>query len=98
MTVGNRLVDEQRFRRAAYADPPHLGVDNDRLGHVEISGAIDIDVTNAFEVGKHWHPRLPLNALDQALAATGHNDVDRAVEASQHLANCVAVAGRHGLD
>ena len=45
---------------------------------------------DAFEVGEHRNARLPLHAVDQALAAARNDDVERAVEARQHLAHNLA--------
>ena len=48
--------------------------------HVEIGVAIDVGVADAFEMREHRHARLRLHALDEALAAARHDDVDAAVE------------------
>ena len=59
--------------------------------HVEVGVAIDVDVAHAFEMREHRHARLLLHALDEALAAARHDDVDAAVEAGQHVADGGAV-------
>ena len=81
MRLGEGPVDQQRLGRAADAGAAHLGVDDDRRGHVEVGGRVDIDVADAFEMGEDRHPRLGLHARDEALAAARHDDVDGAVEA-----------------
>ena len=96
--VRGRPVDQQRLGRAADAGAPHLGVDDDLLRHLEIGGAVDVDVAHAFEMREHRHARLRLHARDQALAAARHDHVDVAVEAGEHLADRRAVARRHQLD
>ena len=42
---------------------------------------------DAFEMREHRHARLALHPIDQALAAARHDDVERAAEALQHLAD-----------
>ena len=49
-------------------------------------------------MGEDGHARLRLDPRDEALAAAGHEDVERAVEAGEHGADRRAVAGRHELD
>ena len=91
-------IDQQRLGRAADAGAAHLGVEHDRLRHLEIGGAIDIDMADAFEMREHRHARFVLHARDKALAAARHDHVDAAVKPAQHLADRGAVAGRHQLD
>ena len=91
-------IDQQRLGRAADAGAPHLGVEHDRLRHVERGGLVDIDVADAFEMREHRHARLRLHARDQALAAARHDHVDRAVEAGEHHPDRGAVARRHERD
>ncbi len=55
-------------------------------------------MADAFQMREDGHARLALHALDQALAAARHDDVDRAVEAGQHGAHRGTVGGRHELD
>ena len=57
-----------------------------------------IDVTDAFEMREHRHPRLLLHAGDQALAAARHDHVDGAAKPREHETNRLAVHGRHELD
>ena len=68
------------------------------MRHGEIGGAVDVGVADAFEVREHRHARFVLHAVDEALAAARHDDVDRAVEALQHEADGVAIGRRHELD
>ena len=70
-------VDQQRLGGAADAGAAHLRIDDDRDRLVEVGGAVDVDVHEAFEMGEDGHPRLALHALDQALAAARHDDVER---------------------
>ena len=93
-----RRIDEQRFRRPAHAGAAHLGVEHDAHRHVEIGVTVDVGVAEALEVREHRHARLLLHALDQALAATRHDDIDGAVEAAKHVADGGAVGCRHELD
>ena len=94
----DRAVDQQRLGRAADAGAPHLGVEHDRLRHVELGRLVHVDVANAFEMREHRHARLRLHARDQALAAARHDDVDGAVEPGEHHPDRGAVARRHQLD
>ncbi len=91
-------IDQQCLGRAAYAGAPHLGVEHDRLRHVERRGLVDIDVADAFEMREHRHARFRLHARDQILAAARHDHVDGAVEPRQHHADRGAVARRHEPD
>ena len=91
-------IDQQSFGRAADAGAAHLGVEHDRLGHVERGRLVDIDMADAFEMREHRHARFRLHAADQTLAAARHDDVDIAVEAGQHQPDRGAVARRHQLD
>ena len=94
----DRAIDQQRLGGAADAGAAHLGVEHDRLRHVERRGLVDIDVADAFEMREHRHPRFLLHARDQALAAARHDHVDGAVEAGEHHPDRGAVARRHQLD
>ncbi len=98
MRVGDRAIDEQRLRRTADTRPPHLGVDHDRLGHLEIGPGVDIDVADALQMREHRHRCFALNPSDEALAATGYDHVDRSVETTQHVSDCVTILGRHTLN
>ena len=69
-----------------------------RMRLVEIGGAIDIDMHDAFEMGEHRHARLALHALDQALAAARHDDVERAAETVEHFADRLARRERRARD
>src|SRR5215216_506032 len=71
-------IDQQGLGGAADAGAAHLGVQHDRLGHLEFGGSIDIDVVDAFEMRKHRYARFRLDARDQALAAARHDHVDTA--------------------
>ena len=80
-------MHQQRLGRAADSGAPHLGVDDDPQRLVEIGRPIDVDVHDAFEMGEHRHARLALNPLDQAFSPARHDDVERAAEALEHLAD-----------
>ncbi len=49
-------------------------------------------------MGEDRHPRLGLHPADQVLAAARHDHVDGAIEAGEHHADRVAVAGRDERD
>ena len=53
---------------------------------------------DAFEMREHRHARLALHPLDQALAAARHDDVERAAEAVEHLADRLARSERRARD
>ena len=54
-----------------------------RIAIVEIGGGVDVDVAHAVEMLDHRHLRLARDALDQALAAARHDDVDVLVVGDQ---------------
>ena len=65
-------VDQQRFRRAANAGAPHLGVQHDGARLFEIGLLMDIDVANAFEMREHRHARFaPSRAPTRPLPPRG---------------------------
>ena len=72
-------MHQQRLGRVAHAQPLALGVDGDRLGHVEIGGAVDVDVAVAGEVLDDRHLGFGRDAANQPFAAArnGHVDVLR---------------------
>jgi hypothetical protein len=90
-------IDKQGLRRAAHARPPHFGVQDNSLGHLERGRAMDENVTNALKVREYRHARFRLDASHQALSATGHNDIDVSIQTLQHQANCRPVPGRDKL-
>ena len=83
-------MDEQGLGGAANSGAPHLGVDRELQRLVGIRRPVDIDMHDALEMGEHRDPRLALHPVDQALSAAGHDDVERAVQAAQHLADRLA--------
>ena len=91
-------IHEQGLRRAAHAGPPHLGVEHDGLGHRGVCRLMHVDVTDAFEMREHRHPRLFLHAGDQALAAARHDHVDGAAKPCEHEANRLTLHRGHKLD
>jgi hypothetical protein len=84
-------VDQQRLGGAADAGAAQLGVQHDRARHVEVGGAIHVDVADALEVADHRHARLLLHARDEALAAARHDHVDVVGHAGEHVADGRAV-------
>ena len=98
MRRGDGAVDKQCFRGAADAGAAQLCVAHDGSGHVEIGGAIDIDVHDAFEMREDRHARFVLHARHEALATPRHDDVEITLQAFQQFADGGAVAHRHALD
>ena len=98
MGLRRGAIDEQRLRRAAHTGPPHLGVEHDGLRHGGIGRLMHIDVTDAFEMREHRHPRLLLHAGDEAFAAARHDHVDSAAEPGKHESHSLALHRRHELD
>ena len=94
----DRAVDQQRLGGAANPGAPHLGVENDRLGHSGLGALVDIDVAIAVEMGEHRHTRLGLHAGDEILPSARDDHVDRAREPLQHQPDRGAVAGRNELN
>jgi len=91
-------IDQQRFGRAADTSPPELCVQHDDLGHIEDGRLVDVDMAHAFEMGEHRDACLALYSRDETFAASWNDDVDLAVEALQHHAHRVAIAGRNKRD
>ena len=48
---------------------------------------VDVDMHDPLEMGEDGNPRLALHPLDEALAATRHDDVERPAKTLQHLAD-----------
>ena len=61
------------------------------FGFAEIGVAIDEHMHDAFEMREDRHPRLGLDAGDEALAAARHDHVEIAVEPAEHFADRRAV-------
>ena len=93
-----RTVDQQGFGRAADAGPPHLGVDDNLLRHVEIGRAVDIDMAQTLEMGEDRHAGFLLDARNEAFAATRNDHVDRSIEPGKKRTHGGAIGGRHELD
>ena len=55
-------------------------------------------MANAFEMAEDRHPRFGFDPADKALAASGNDDVNVAVQPTQHFANGFPVRGRNELD
>ena len=97
MLVIKGAVDQQAFGGAADSGAAGLGVHHDPARLFDIRRLVDVDVTNAFEVRKHRHPRLRLHPAHKTLAAARHDHVD-IIRRCQHGADKGAVAGRRDLD
>ncbi len=91
-------IDQKRFRRAANAGAPHLGIDRNLAGHVEIGGLVDIKMANAFQMREDRHPRFRLNARNKAFSTTRHDHINRTVQTFQHFTNSGPVGHWHDLD
>ena len=91
-------VHQQRFRRAAHAGAPQLGVQHDVLRHLQVRLPVHIHVADALEMSDHRHARLLLHALDQIPAAARHDHVDVVRHLGEHVAHRRAIDGRHPLD
>jgi hypothetical protein len=94
---GDRARDQQRFGGVAGAQALGLGVFEDAQRLRRIGELIDIDVAVAVEVLDHRHPRLLRDALDQALAAARHDDID-VLGHGDEVAHRLAVGGLDHLD
>ena len=92
-----RPVDQQAFGGTANSGAPCLGVQHHGARHLRIGVAVDIDVADTFQMGKHRHPRLCLHQRHQPFAAARHHHVDQTGQA-QHRRNGGTVTGRHQLD
>mmetsp|Transcript_28776 Transcript_28776/g.54625 ORF Transcript_28776/g.54625 Transcript_28776/m.54625 type:complete len:451 (-) Transcript_28776:2150-3502(-) len=90
------LMDQQAFGSTANTSPPCLGIEHNLENFFRIGVLVDIDMHDAFEVGKDGNTRLALHQPHKTLAATGHNHID-GVGHGQHFAHRGAVAGGHKL-
>ena len=70
------LIHQQGFHGAADAITVSLGVERDALGFRQIGVGTDVNVADAVQMLDHRHAGVTADALDQATAATGHDDVD----------------------
>ena len=95
--VGHVAVDQQAFGGAADTGPAGLGVEHHAQRLFRVGGLVDVDVHDAFEMGKDGHARLGLHQPDQPLAAARHDHVD-GVGHGQHFLHRGAVAGGDKLD
>ncbi len=94
--LGHRLVNQQRFGRAANARAAHLGVQDHGLRLLQVRGGIDVGVAQPVQMAKDRHAGLVADALDQAAPTARHHHVDGIVHA-QHKANRGAIGGGHAL-
>ncbi len=98
MCRSHRTIHQKRFRSAANAGAPHLGVERNSARHIETGCFIDIEMADAFQMREDRHPRFRLDPRNKTFAATRHDYVNRAIEALQHFADSGAVGHRHDLD
>src|SRR5439155_2532640 len=77
------FVHEQVLDCVADARPLHLRVETDALGHGEVGGGVDIEVTDALEVLDYRDAALLEDGTLQLLAAAGDYDVDPIVAGEQ---------------
>ena len=89
-------MHEQRLSGVARADFLRLGVvgDLDGQGHIDL--AVDINMAVAIQVFDDRHCGLGTDALDEAFATTGDDDVDK-LRQGDELAHGGAVGGLHQL-
>jgi hypothetical protein len=66
-----RPIDQQRLGGAADPGAPHLGVEQDGLGHVELGRPVHVDMADALEMREHRHPRLRLHRATRLLPPRG---------------------------
>ncbi len=78
--VGHRPVDEQGLGRVADPGPLRLGVDHDRQRHVEIGGAVHVDVAVPVPVDHAGDGGLLPDGGDERCPASGDQAVDHALE------------------
>ncbi|MCY1426698.1 hypothetical protein D9M71_425240 [compost metagenome] len=74
--LGDGLIHQQRFHGTADAITIRLGVERDALGLGQVGVLTHVNVANAVQVLDHRHAGITTDALDQASAATGHDDID----------------------
>ena len=90
-------MDQQALGRAANPGPAGFGVHHDLTGLFGIRILVDIDVHDAFQMGKDRHAGLALDQSDKALTAT-RNDHVHMVSHGQHLADRRSITGRDQLN
>ncbi len=90
-------VDQQAFHGTADPRAAGFGVQHDLQRHGGVGCGTDIDMADAFEMGKDRHARLALDKPDKPLAAAWHDHVDM-VGGGQHRRHGGTVTRWHKLD
>ena len=90
-------MDEQAFRRIAYARALALGVDQNILRHLEVGGRVHINVADARAGLDDGHGRVHDNRADQSCAAARNQHIKVAVQL-HHLGCGVAAGVLHQID
>ena len=72
---GDALRHQQSFHGVAGAVSMGLGVDGDAQCLVDVSLVVDIDMAVAIQMLDHGHAGIGADALDQGLAAAGHDHI-----------------------
>ena len=93
----NVLVDEQAFRRIAYARALALGVDENILRHLKVGSRINVNVAVARAGLDDGHGRVHDNRADQSCAAARNQHIEIAVQL-HHLGCGVAAGVLHQID
>ena len=82
-------MDEQAFRRIAYARALALGVDENILRHLKVGSRINVNVAVARAGLDDGHGRVHDNRADQSCAAARNQHIEIAVQL-HHLRGAVA--------
>ena len=90
-------MDQQTFRSTTNPSAAGFSVKNNAKRLFGISRFVNVDVNDAFEVGKDRHASLALDETDKALATTRDDHVD-IVDSAQHCGHGLTVTGRDQLD
>ena len=87
------FVNQETFRSTTNPSTAGFRIENNAKRLFGIGSFVDVDVHDAFEVGKDRHAGLALDQTNKALATTRDDHVD-IVDSSQHCSHGLTVAGR----
>ena len=90
-------MDQQTFRSATNSSAASFSIEHNAKRLIGIGILVNVDVNDAFEVGKDRHASLALDETDKALATTRDDHVD-IVDSAQHCGHGLTVTGRDQLD
>ena len=95
--AGNFPRDEQRLHGVAGGVALGLRVERNLDGHVEISGRVDVHMTDSVEVLNDRDASFPGDSFDEALSASRYDHV-HPLRACDECADCRPIGGLDNLN